>query len=304
MKQDNPIHPNHYKHIKINGKAIEVIDLIKAILKSGNYSSIEGADLFNALKYILRYPYKGHPTVDIDKAIYYLTDLKDYLGNNMDKLKDNQNKSISLDDLMDKTVKKLQNYLSNVSLPTDNVKVNLKDDQNSDNDSLNQINSFLSKVINDYSDNNNTNSSDKENTFDTGKFAVIDEDHNYYSTIKDKVNGLNEHNLLDTLNGKVSLDTTNLNNYIVFSDNFTGYFKLRFKLQEVEEDEEFVVTMHVFYDQDQLKNGKDNATKLLYTSLTHSVPDKYYDYVLDDKDDYMMDISKAITTALKDPETI
>lgn len=303
MKKSNPVHPNHYKHIKINGKTIEVIDLIKAILKSGNYSSIEGADLFNALKYILGYPYKGHPTVDIDTAIYYLTDLRDYLGNDTDKPKNNQNSSLSLDDLIDKTAKKLQNYLSNVSLPTDGVKVNLKDDQDSDNDSLDQINSFLSKVINDYSD-NNTNSSDKENTFDTGKFAVIDEDHNYYSTIKDKVNGLNEHNLLDTLNGKVSLDTTNLNDYIVFSDNFTGYFKLRFKLQEVEEDEEFVVTMHVFYDQDQLKNGKDNATKLLYTSLKHSVPDKYYDYVLEDKDDYMMDISETITKALKDPKKV
>lgn len=303
MKKSNPVHPNHYKHIKINGKAIEVIDLIKAILKSGNYSSIEGADLFNALKYILRYPYKGHPTVDIDKAIYYLTDLKDYLGDNTDKPKYDQNKSISLDDLIDKTAKKLQNYLSNVSLPTDDVKVNLKDDQDSGNNSLDQINSFLSRVINDYSD-NNTNSSDKENTFDTGKFAVIDDEHNYYSTIKDYPNGLNEHNLLDTLNGKAIVDTTNLNDYIVFSDSFTGYFKLRFKLQEVEEDEEFVVTMHVFYNQDQLKNGKDNATKLLYTSLTHSVPDKYYDYVLEDKDDYMMDISEAITKALKNPETI
>ena len=303
MKKSNPVHPNHYKHIKINGKAIEVIDLIKAILKSGNYSSIEGADLFNALKYILRYPYKGHPTVDIDKAIYYLTDLKDYLGDNTDKPKYDQNKSISLDDLIDKTAKKLQNYLSNVSLPTDDVKVSLKDDQDNGNNSLDQINSFLSRVINDYSD-NNTNSSDKENTFDTGKFAVIDDEHNYYSTIKDYPNGLNEHNLLDTLNGKAIVDTTNLNDYIVFSDSFTGYFKLRFKLQEVEEDEEFVVTMHVFYNQDQLKNGKDNATKLLYTSLTHSVPDKYYDYVLEDKDDYMMDISEAITKALKNPETI
>lgn len=303
MKKSNPVHPNHYKHIKINGKAIEVIDLIKAILKSGNYSSIEGADLFNALKYILRYPYKGHPTVDIDKAIYYLTDLKDYLGDNTDKPKYDQNKSISLDDLIDKTAKKLQNYLSNVSLPTDDVKVNLKDDQDSGNNSLDQINSFLSRVINDYSD-NNTNSSDKENTFDTGKFAVIDDEHNYYSTIKDYPNGLNEHNLLDTLNGKAIVDTNNLNDYIVFSDSFTGYFKLRFKLQEVEEDEEFVVTMHVFYNQDQLNNGKDNATKLLYTSLTHSVPDKYYDYVLEDKDDYMMDISEAITKALKNPETI
>lgn len=281
-----------------------MIDLIKAILKSGNYSSIEGADLFNALKYILRYPYKGHPTVDIDKAIYYLTDLRDYLGNDTDKPKDNQNSSLSLDDLIDKTAKKLQNYLSNVSLPTEDVKVNLKDDQDSDNDSLDQINSFLSRVINDYSDNNNTNSSDKENTFDTGKFAVIDDEHNYYSTIKDRPNGLNERRLLKKLNGKAIVDTSNLNDYIVFSDSFNGYFKLRFKLQEVEEDEEFVVTMHVFYDQDQLKNGKDNATKLLYTSLTHSVPDKYYDYVLEDKDDYMMDISETITKALKDPKKV
>ena len=75
MAEEMVNHPQHYENIEINGQKVEVIDLIKDILKSGDYSSVEGAEIFNILKYLLRYPYKGKAVEDLEKAGWYLQDL-------------------------------------------------------------------------------------------------------------------------------------------------------------------------------------------------------------------------------------
>lgn len=60
--------PNHYKQYdSIDG---EVIDLIEEVEKA--YPLGLGYCIGNALKYILRAPFKGNMKQDLQKAIYYL----------------------------------------------------------------------------------------------------------------------------------------------------------------------------------------------------------------------------------------
>lgn len=66
---NNVNHPQHY-----NQGGREVIDVIDEILAgmAPSLSPIEAFDLGNALKYILRHPYKGKPVEDLEKAKWYL----------------------------------------------------------------------------------------------------------------------------------------------------------------------------------------------------------------------------------------
>lgn len=65
-------HPNHYQ-----GKyGLEVIEVIKNF--TADLKGIEAVDTANAIKYILRWK-KKNGKQDIEKAIWYLTDLRDTL---------------------------------------------------------------------------------------------------------------------------------------------------------------------------------------------------------------------------------
>lgn len=67
-KDDMVNSPNHYKQYdSIDG---EVIDLIEEVERA--YPLGLGYCIGNALKYILRAPFKGNMKQDLQKAIYYL----------------------------------------------------------------------------------------------------------------------------------------------------------------------------------------------------------------------------------------
>lgn len=71
--KDNMVsHPNHYQ----SKSGIEVIDVIEAFTE--DLSGIEAVDTANAIKYILRWK-KKNGIQDIEKAIWYLTHLKEHL---------------------------------------------------------------------------------------------------------------------------------------------------------------------------------------------------------------------------------
>lgn len=65
-------HPNHYQ----TKSGVEVIDVIEAFTE--DLHGIEAVDTANAIKYILRWK-KKNGKQDIEKAIWYLTHLKDHL---------------------------------------------------------------------------------------------------------------------------------------------------------------------------------------------------------------------------------
>jgi len=70
-KKDAVNHPDHYKQGDI--------ECIQAIEASMSLSAFQGFCKGNALKYIWRYKRKGVPLQDIDKAIWYLTRLRETL---------------------------------------------------------------------------------------------------------------------------------------------------------------------------------------------------------------------------------
>lgn len=70
----NVSHPNHYQ----GANGIEVIDVIEGF--TTGLSGMEAVDTANAIKYILRWKHKNG-VQDIEKAIWYLTDLKERLNN-------------------------------------------------------------------------------------------------------------------------------------------------------------------------------------------------------------------------------
>lgn len=67
-------YPNHYKGVY----GMEVLDVIRNF--TANLKGMEAVDTANAIKYILRWKKKGGKQ-DVEKAIYYLTDLRDLLEN-------------------------------------------------------------------------------------------------------------------------------------------------------------------------------------------------------------------------------
>lgn len=67
MEKDLVNHPSHY--ISANG-TMEVIDVIEAFT-----SDLQGIEAFctaNAIKYILRWPYKENAIQDLEKAKWYI----------------------------------------------------------------------------------------------------------------------------------------------------------------------------------------------------------------------------------------
>lgn len=59
---------------------ISVLDVIKAKCTHCAYNGYENFLYGNAIKYILRMPFKGQELRDIDKAIIYLKKLKEERG--------------------------------------------------------------------------------------------------------------------------------------------------------------------------------------------------------------------------------
>ena len=68
----NVSHPNHYQ----GANGIEVIQVIEGF--TAGLTGMEAVDTANAIKYILRWKHKNG-IQDIEKAIWYLTDLKERL---------------------------------------------------------------------------------------------------------------------------------------------------------------------------------------------------------------------------------
>lgn len=75
----NVSHPSHYALIP--SKQVEVLDVIEAATK--DLVGIEAVDTANVIKYILRWNKKGSDIrsclQDVEKALYYLTHLKNHL---------------------------------------------------------------------------------------------------------------------------------------------------------------------------------------------------------------------------------
>lgn len=70
-------HPSHYNH-----GGMEVIDICDAVIEATGADGKQAARIFNVVKYICRYPFKGKPVEDLEKARWYLDELiKEVEGN-------------------------------------------------------------------------------------------------------------------------------------------------------------------------------------------------------------------------------
>lgn len=318
MTHNEVNHPKHYSHIKINGKDVEVIDLIKGVLDSGNYTASEGADLFNALKYILRYPYKGHPSTDIDKAIWYLQDLKKVVFKNGEaeaKQKPSQRKSYKMDDVesdMDNVKDTITNQLNKAlkeltskkksGEPLDNLFDSLLDKANlsgwldtsstTDETTVEPENNSFGKVTISI-DPNELEDDDSDNTFLQNRFAEVDKDELYFSTVPE----LDKSDIENSLSKFYDTEAEDGNACVVLSNEFDGYLKLKFKLKDVINDHPVAVTLHVFYEGDQVKNHFNTVVNLVFKAFKNSVPEEYEHFIEEDKANYKMDISDAIHSA-------
>ena len=68
-KEDMVNHPPHYK--KGDMEAIDVIELVVSGQRTGDQGFV-GYLLGNIMKYLLRFPHKGKPIEDLNKARWYL----------------------------------------------------------------------------------------------------------------------------------------------------------------------------------------------------------------------------------------
>lgn len=62
-------HPQHY----ISQNGLEVIDVIEEF--TSDLKGLQAVCTANAIKYILRWPYKGNPKQDLQKAQWYISKL-------------------------------------------------------------------------------------------------------------------------------------------------------------------------------------------------------------------------------------
>ena len=70
-------HPEHYNELTLMGKPVETIELIKTFSSMEWVNSYEGFLMGNLIKYLSRYPFKGKPLQDLEKADWYLQRLID-----------------------------------------------------------------------------------------------------------------------------------------------------------------------------------------------------------------------------------
>jgi len=70
-------HPEHYNELKVEGKPVEAIELIKTFSSMEGITSYNGFLLGTVIKYLTRYPFKGNPAQDLEKAQWYLQKLVD-----------------------------------------------------------------------------------------------------------------------------------------------------------------------------------------------------------------------------------
>ena len=68
-EQDLVNSPSHYNMLDV--EAIDIVEM------SRTKDEFQGYLKGNALKYLIRYKHKGNPKQDLDKALWYLTRLKD-----------------------------------------------------------------------------------------------------------------------------------------------------------------------------------------------------------------------------------
>lgn len=59
----------------IHTSSIQPIDYIERLLTGHDFSGFEGAMVKDIIKYVSRFPFKGNPIEDLEKAQYYLNRL-------------------------------------------------------------------------------------------------------------------------------------------------------------------------------------------------------------------------------------
>lgn len=66
-----------------NQNGIEAWDIIKQVMKfhEGNITNNEAGIVYNIMKYLLRFPYKGQRNDDLDKVCVYVGELKETINN-------------------------------------------------------------------------------------------------------------------------------------------------------------------------------------------------------------------------------
>lgn len=85
--------PDHYQHIRLAHNEIdpqyyETIDIIEGVLNSLELDPFGSDCIGNALKYIMRAPYKGKMAEDLAKASWYLSRYSDSIKNDKDNKTD------------------------------------------------------------------------------------------------------------------------------------------------------------------------------------------------------------------------
>lgn len=77
MENNNEMvnHPEHYNELSLNGQPIEAIDLIFTFASMQGLTGEQSFLLGNVVKYLTRFPYKGKPVQDLEKASWYLNKL-------------------------------------------------------------------------------------------------------------------------------------------------------------------------------------------------------------------------------------
>lgn len=74
QQREKMVHsPNHYNKLVINGEHVETIDFINSFLAMNkDLTPYQGMLMGTVLKYLSRYPFKGKPIEDLEKAECYL----------------------------------------------------------------------------------------------------------------------------------------------------------------------------------------------------------------------------------------
>ena len=74
QQREKMVHsPSHYNKLVIHGEHVETIDFINSFLAMNkDLTPYQGMLMGTVLKYLSRYPFKGKPVEDLEKAECYL----------------------------------------------------------------------------------------------------------------------------------------------------------------------------------------------------------------------------------------
>lgn len=130
--------PDHYQHIRLahneaDPQYYETIDIIEGIINSLELDPFGSNCIGNALKYIMRAPYKGKRAEDLAKASWYLSRYSDSIQNDKDNKTDTIDSKKDTDTNSD-TAKNI-NFDKDISKIVEDILLNLgtKDDNGGEN---------------------------------------------------------------------------------------------------------------------------------------------------------------------------